>query len=183
MGRGRRISVGDAATNMASRASRLRPWWRWWRWGVGAAFVVVAGAIPLSFIGYARVNSSNTEPVVTLRLSCGLLTFKHFGDARGGRVFMPPLAKGVSLGWSRDEPNAVGWRWLPEWTTGPIPSLPEQVVRVPLWMPAVVLVVPLARAWWRESRKRHPGACAACGYDLSGLEARVVCPECGTAKA
>lgn len=47
-----------------------------------------------------------------------------------------------------------------------------------------LIILPLSLGWipgawrrWRESR-RAPGLCAACGYDLHGLIAKV-CPECG----
>ena len=48
---------------------------------------------------------------------------------------------------------------------------------------AAVLVsgaLPLVRAWrWRLGRRRQPGTCAECGYDLRVTPGR--CPECGTA--
>ena len=49
---------------------------------------------------------------------------------------------------------------------------------------AIALGVPLA-AWlavrsWRATRRRTQGACATCGYDLTGNQSGT-CPECGTA--
>jgi hypothetical protein len=48
---------------------------------------------------------------------------------------------------------------------------------VPLYIPIVTLGVPgAALLFWQ--RRRHPGTCPRCGYDLSGL-AGGRCPECG----
>jgi hypothetical protein len=49
----------------------------------------------------------------------------------------------------------------------------------PHWIVAVVLaVLPLSRRRWLMSpRRRRPGLCPACGYDLRATPDR--CPECG----
>jgi len=50
-------------------------------------------------------------------------------------------------------------------------------VRVPFWMPLLLLAVPTV--WlWRADRRAKPWQCAKCRYDLRGLEGGV-CPECG----
>jgi hypothetical protein len=49
---------------------------------------------------------------------------------------------------------------------------------VPMWallLPTAIL--PAARAWRRLARRRAPGLCASCGYDLRATPER--CPECG----
>jgi hypothetical protein len=51
-------------------------------------------------------------------------------------------------------------------------------VFVPLWA-VVVAFATAASLLWRHARRRPPGACPACGYDLRGVPA-TVCPECGT---
>ena len=52
------------------------------------------------------------------------------------------------------------------------------VVGVPIWSLALAAVVPSAWLWYRD-RRRAPGLCNKCGYDLRG-NASGVCPECGS---
>jgi len=49
---------------------------------------------------------------------------------------------------------------------------------IPLWVPFCIVLLPTAAAWVRDWRRRPPGHCPACGYDLTGnVSGR--CPECG----
>jgi hypothetical protein len=53
---------------------------------------------------------------------------------------------------------------------------------VPFWIPALACAVPSAWAWRLDAaarRRERAGRCAGCGYDLAGLAAGLVCPECG----
>lgn len=53
------------------------------------------------------------------------------------------------------------------------------LVGVPLW--SLALTAGLPSAWlWLRGRRRAPGLCVHCGYDLRG-NASGVCPECGAA--
>jgi hypothetical protein len=79
-------------------------------------------------------------------------------------------------------PNGDGHglgRW--DWSFGleriRLPSAVGIELWMPLWAPCVA--VSLATAWlWRLDRRRPPGACPKCGYDLTG-NTTGVCPECG----
>jgi hypothetical protein len=53
---------------------------------------------------------------------------------------------------------------------------------LPLWMPFAATAV-MGLFLWRRRRRAlwmDAGRCGACGYDLRGTPARVLCPECGT---
>ncbi len=52
-------------------------------------------------------------------------------------------------------------------------------VEFPLWLLPLASALPTAWLWWRDCRDKGPGHCAKCGYDLTGLAAGAVCPECG----
>ena len=54
-------------------------------------------------------------------------------------------------------------------------------IDVPLVLPFLLLGAPTAWLFYRD-RRRVPGACATCGYDLVG-NTTGVCPECGRACA
>ena len=63
---------------------------------------------------------------------------------------------------------------------GPGPRLTFQAVRMPLWVPAVgLLVLPAAAGgrWRAAARHRARGLCLECGYDLCASPGR--CLECG----
>jgi hypothetical protein len=60
--------------------------------------------------------------------------------------------------------------WLPS-TSGPF-------VTIPLWPLFVAAFIPSAIGW-RRSRRRRPGHCRKCRYDLTG-NLSGICPECGT---
>lgn len=62
------------------------------------------------------------------------------------------------------------------------PALSE--IEIPLWVPALLPVVPTVIAWRRDNvaRCKPKGACPACGYDRAGLARAAACPECGSAR-
>ena len=72
--------------------------------------------------------------------------------------------------------------WWPIWfranvNVGPTPIYASGVF-IPFWMPSVLIAIPTARLFWRD-RKRPPGHCQRCGYNLRGLTV-ARCPECAT---
>lgn len=75
---------------------------------------------------------------------------------------------------------------LRDWDPIPAVPIPFMVgtfdssfgVILPLWMVFVPALAATSILWWRD-RRRRPGSCAACAYDLAGLAAGASCPECG----
>lgn len=62
--------------------------------------------------------------------------------------------------------------------------LPYRPVAGGLLLNTVLVAFPIFLLTWapafiRHHRRRKPGVCVRCGYDLSGLGAETACPECG----
>ena len=107
----------------------------------------------------------------------GCLRF-YTWDAERWAIKFPP-------GLSVEDPES--WRnpnWWPKVHLG-VPSLNRGIgqgqysVAIPLWMLGALSTA----AWWgmrRAAWHRETWECRRCGYDLSGLDAKL-CPECGAA--
>ena len=89
------------------------------------------------------------------------------------------MSRMPAKGWRWEKSTTIGrprLNWEALYASGSTP-FPSWAVRVPLWIPVVLLGVPCGWMWWKHVR-RPKLACAHCGYDLRGL-AGSVCPECG----
>jgi len=80
--------------------------------------------------------------------------------------------------WWPPERHAVPFSW---WFDGFRATGPGGVaytfISIPIWVLVVLVATPTL--WlWRCDRRRRPGLCIKCGYDLRGADHKV-CPECG----
>ncbi len=80
--------------------------------------------------------------------------------------------------------NYTGPRTVPQRNV----TFSSYYVRVPLWLPLLLIAAPTAWLWYTD-RRAKPWQCATCRYDLRGLNVRAesgptagngVCPECGS---
>jgi len=56
----------------------------------------------------------------------------------------------------------------------------DKCIIIPLWIPLAMCLAATPVLWFVDRRRRRPGYCAKCGYDLTkNLSGR--CPECGSA--
>jgi hypothetical protein len=101
----------------------------------------------------------------------------------GGYV---PDGWGLAFGWNNAGITGIegvgpgARRWVPLRTVSVLDWSRFRMSVVPLWLPTLALAIApvwLARHPWRR-RRRAPGLCPGCGYDLRGTPER--CPECGT---
>jgi glycine/D-amino acid oxidase-like deaminating enzyme len=112
---------------------------------------------------------------------------RHLMFGRGRlAVLSMPVHSGAAFDQPTSDPNshALAWAVHPQyfpsgWTgfrcstyaSGP-------VIGLPLWPPVAAAFVLTALLVYRERRRRLPGHCHRCRYDLSGLPEGSPCPEC-----
>ena len=132
----------------------------------------------------------------TCTVFCALAALPWLASAKWSLQLLTPLGNGVTfvnggliLSWASPyEPFRLTWcggvsiRKTPprpfEWNCLPMRS--ARGVEVPGWYPLAALALPTAAFWWLGRRRRVPGHCRNCGYDLTGnVSGR--CSECGTA--
>jgi hypothetical protein len=141
--------------------TRWRPRASWvLRWGGLAAVVVVLGAIALSVVWEVTLYSR--------RVSIGV---------GGGAVGMlAPGSKDFSACFVSLRADPLDIYFRPVLLRSPSGKV---ALRVPLWMPLLIVSAPTLLAW-RRWRPAEDGVCTGCGYNLSGITTGV-CPECGKA--
>ncbi len=113
----------------------------------------------------------------------------HLGLNNGGLCFVwhsPYIRQWIAAnrtrtGWGTED--TIGpplWWWFDDysvlgggWQAG-----------ISLWLPAGAMFAVSTRSAFMVYRThRHPGHCAKCRYDCSGLPTDALCPECGHARA
>jgi len=62
-----------------------------------------------------------------------------------------------------------------------VPADTLRRVRVPLWLPFLIVALPTAFLLYRDRKRIPPGHCKTCGYNLTGAK-HERCPECGEAE-
>lgn len=71
--------------------------------------------------------------------------------------------------------------WFAVWQVALPGGITYAGVAIPVWSIAITMGTPIAWLWIRD-RRRAPGLCLNCGYDLRGTD-HAACPECGDQKA
>jgi hypothetical protein len=92
------------------------------------------------------------------------------------------------IGWTSEREisrrNREPFEYTLEWWIGLEKNPIFDVVSIPLWMPAgLLLALHLSSVLVRQYRMRFRkgNLCPRCNYDRTGLAAGAVCPECGRA--
>ena len=139
--------------------SRVRRVVKWGGTGLCALIVIAWVVSTWRTVTYATIG----RPRYAVNLDAGGLYC----------VRIPNPPRSLKPGWHM-YPRQGPMLWKPDWDW--YRSL--QGVRIPFWLPLLLLLVPLALLW-RRGQQVPPGHCHTCGYDLTGnVSGR--CPECGT---
>ena len=79
-----------------------------------------------------------------------------------------------------DWPGDDSWAAFADYLGFGLPAYHSELggPEVPVWVLAAAAGLATGILWWRD-RRREPGHCQKCDYDLTGNESGV-CPECGT---
>ena len=161
------------------RRSRTR---RVLRWIGTITCVLIVGLTAVSVLYYCEYGFAIGQANIAIFGSGGCVSFLLVLDSSSPgvpspRSDLPP----VGLVTRRCHKLSWAWQIVVRWNPnrGP-PDWNRRLVRLPLWMPFVLVAIPTAFLWWRDRRLPPPGHCQRCGYDLTGnVSGR--CPECGTA--
>ena len=113
------------------------------------------------------------------------------GFDRAPTSFLGASAGRVGIGWR--EPwsitsvrgdwalvrNQMPFQWWFNGRRGSSGGATFNFISIPIWVLVVLVAAPTL--WlWRCDRRKQPGLCITCGYDLRGADHKV-CPECGAA--
>ena len=127
-------------------------------------------------------EAARSQRSFSLETHAGGLTVEYIPD---DEPYIDPDSESFVefYGWiSGPTEREARFSWLIPRNTSPYMTSEGKTYRweLPLVSPAVLLsAVPIIRLV--RTRRRRPGKCAECGYDLAGNTSR--CPECGNARA
>jgi hypothetical protein len=119
-----------------------------------AALLLTLGAL----IGIPIVPRGRGQPGWAVGLGSGAVYANSFWHPQIMNFDLPAPA------------NVLGFSWH-RWPNG------DRYIRVPVW-PFVLSLTTAAAFLWYTDRKRAPGSCHHCHYNLTG-NTTGVCPECG----
>lgn len=146
--------------------ARSPKWRRWLKWGGTAACLVILTTFLVSIRYVVFWNPGRQHQLVLIPGAAGACWWTS-GSIPNGPYGMP--------GWYVfDAPDGPRW-WFHYYADSRSHSF-----MVPLWIPFLLVGIPMAFLWWHDRRRVPPGHCQHCGYDLTG-NASGVCPECGRA--
>lgn len=93
---------------------------------------------------------------------------------RMGTFYLWPGARQEAQGWLVEG----AWQYDSWWLDHLRINIRRNHAWIPLWIPALALLLPAVVMWRHDLRQVAPGHCRKCNYDLTGnVSGR--CPECG----
>lgn len=158
----------------AGMKRRIR--WRWWgRWGAVLVCLLLIAAFLRSGWWVHEVRWRSVDRTFAIGINQGSVTLMdsvHPGTPiLGDRRF-----RHIDLSSIRPSPSWVFGRWF-RWDRHRTSVGSDAYVFIPLWLPFALTLLAAGWHFWID-RRRAPGLCPRCGYDLAGVSGGV-CPECG----
>ena len=120
---------------------------------------------------------------ILLAVTTLVTTFGYASLTLGSHLFEVSEGAIGFLGNVKTDP-AFQLGWLPSFGIIGLPVFTRSPlyfgwnVRLPFWIPFLVVSIP-TYILWRRDRRKPEGCCQECGYDLTG-NVSGVCPECGS---
>jgi hypothetical protein len=113
-----------------------------------------------TILDYDRFQLTRFDPAYwCVSTEGGLLLFRQTGQTYGLVPLNGFRKAGFSFEGSRGNNGSMWWK-----------------LRIPYWLLALIAALPMSLIWF-TLRRRRPGCCLNCGYDLRATPDR--CPECG----
>jgi len=169
------------------KRQRLRKWAKW-------TCTVACCCVVALLIGNRRSSWHGRSGPVYVLFFGGALRLEYF-KPEGSPFFDRWELERLTV--SANE--RLDWYWWFAWEAGgrqytvsvlkdgkfkPLVLTTRPMVRIPMWLPALLFAVPAGLLWRtdiRAARRSRSGSCPDCGYDRRGLATDAKCPECGAA--
>ncbi len=158
--------------DMKATRSRFR---RIVKWTGAVLCVVILGGWGLSTrnaIGYARCDDKKML-IRSIGVQGGQVHYVRHCYRKAFPGFAPPWAPQRWV--VESSPFELGLAFPSD-----VPADTLRIVRVPLWLPFLIVALPTTFMFCRDRKRIPPGNCRKCGYNLTGAE-HERCPECGAA--
>ena len=157
-------------------------------WGLAVVGVAVIGLSVWSRGRYWTLGAEGHGCVWAVSVTSGVVQWSfqrgaidEYFPGGGWAIGSPPREGAWEWTWgtlTTVQPSWRAWGW--EWMLVNQKSGWHRFAAAPIWFPgAAAGACGGLLVWWGRRARGVAGACAKCGYDLKGLGAGAVCPECG----
>ncbi len=145
---------------------------------LGIAGLAVAVLLIVVLIACSRIHAMLTTVPAIADVASGVLPKIVAFDAGCMKLVLPQKSARSEARWTSSvvDSERFLFQWVPEFRRNNVSGF--YGIRLPLWIPALLVAIPSFLLWWRNRKLMPVGHCE-CGYDLTG-NVSGVCPECGT---
>ena len=143
----------------------------------GIAGLAIAALLVVLLIACARIHVMLTTVPALTDVAAGVLPTIVALDAGCMKIVWPQKSSPGAVRWMSSvvDSKRFLFQWIPDVTKNRVSGFWN--IRLPLWIPAILIAAPSFLLWRRNPKQLPKGFCV-CGYDLTGNESGK-CPECG----